>query len=122
MSQATPPLPPSRDDTGTTTCPTCGRRFTPTGRQTYCRSACRKTAYRRRHQHPVAPVGLPTATPRRDCTVYERPDCAQRLLGEQRCPDCTTFMRRVGIGGTCPCCQEPVAVTDLLGPEMTVPA
>jgi hypothetical protein len=113
-----PAPPPSRDDTGTTTCPTCGCRFTPTGRQTYCRSACRKTAYRRRHQQHVAAVSLPTATPRRDHTVYECPDCGQRLLGEQRCPDCATFARRVGVGGACPHCDEPVALQDLLDPQM----
>jgi hypothetical protein len=28
-------------------------------------------------------------------------------------------MRRVGTGGHCPCCHEPVAVTDLLGEQVT---
>jgi hypothetical protein len=27
-------------------------------------------------------------------------------------------MRKVGIGGNCPCCDEPVAVTELLGQEV----
>ena len=118
MNAATPIPTPSRDDTETATCPTCGRRFTPTGRQTYCRTACRKTAYRRRHQHPIAAVTLPTATPRSQFTVYECPDCGQRLLGEQRCPDCATFARRIDFGGACPHCDEPVALTDLLDPQM----
>jgi len=105
---------PSRDDPGTMTCPVCQRLFTPTGRQAYCSSACRKTAFRRRHQQAGPAVTVPTARPRREITVYECPDCDQRLLGEQRCPDCGTFARRVGVGGACPNCAEPVAVTDLI--------
>jgi len=103
-------------------CPVCQREFTPAGRRRYCSDACRAAAYRRRRDPPRPPVSVPRARPRRPITVYECGTCGGRALGEQRCPDCTTFMRRVGIGGTCPCCQEPVAVTDLLGPEMTVPA
>lgn len=105
---------PSRDDSGTTRCPVCTRMFTPIGRQTYCTSPCRGTAYRRRHQQPLATVTVPAARPRRERTVYECPDCDQRLYGEQRCPDCGTFARKVGIGGPCPHCDEPVALTDLI--------
>jgi hypothetical protein len=118
MSATTPAPTPSRDDTGTATCPVCQRRFTPTGRQAYCRTACRKAAYRRRHQHPVAAVTVPEGRPRADYTVYECPSCEQRLLGSQRCPDCTTFARRIDFGGPCPHCDEPVALTDLLDPQM----
>jgi predicted RNA-binding Zn-ribbon protein involved in translation (DUF1610 family) len=57
---------------------------------------------------------VPTARPRREITVYECPDCGQRQLGDQRCGDCHTFARRVGIGGACPHCAGPVAVTDLI--------
>jgi hypothetical protein len=32
--------------------------------------------------------------------------------------DCTTFMRKVGIGGSCPHCDEPVAVAELVGEEV----
>ena len=32
---------------------------------------------------------------------------------EQRCEDCGTFMRRVGIGGHCPACDEPVTIDEL---------
>jgi hypothetical protein len=113
-----PTADPSRDDTGTATCPACGRRFAPTGRQIYCRSACRKSAYRRRHQHPIAAVTVPAAQPRSQVTVYECPDCEQRLLGAQRCPDCAIFARRIDFGGACPHCDEPVALTDLLDPQM----
>ncbi len=114
----TPPNPtppsPSRDDPGTTLCPVCQIRFTAIGRQTYCSTICRKTAFRRRHQHAGPAVTVPTAGPRGQITVYECPDCGQRLLGEQRCDDCGTFARRIGVGGSCPHCQEPVAITDLL--------
>jgi len=113
-TQTSAPRSPSRDDPGTTRCPVCDRRFTPAGRQTYCSTACRKTAFRRRHQHTAPAVTVPTARPRRQITVYECPDCGGRLLGEQRCPDCHTFARRIGVGGSCPHCEEPVAVTDLL--------
>ena len=30
-------------------------------------------------------------------------------------------MRRVGIGGTCPSCDEPVAITELIDQEVTDP-
>jgi predicted RNA-binding Zn-ribbon protein involved in translation (DUF1610 family) len=105
---------PSRDDPGTMRCPVCQDRFIPTGRQAYCSTACRKTAFRRRHHQPAAAVTVPTAQPRRPITVYECPDCGERLLGEQRCQACHTFTRRVGIGGSCPHCDEPVAINDLI--------
>jgi predicted RNA-binding Zn-ribbon protein involved in translation (DUF1610 family) len=115
----TTPQIPSRDDPGTTRCPVCQRHFTPVGRQAYCSTACRKTAFRRRHQQPSPPVTVPAARPRRSITVYECPDCGERLLGEQRCEACRTFTRRVGIGGNCPSCDEPVAITDLIDQTAT---
>jgi predicted RNA-binding Zn-ribbon protein involved in translation (DUF1610 family) len=110
---------PPRDDSGTNRCPVCQARFTPMGRQAYCSTACRKTAFRRRHHQPAAAVTVPAAQPRRQITVYECPDCGERLLGEQRCEGCNTFARRVGIGGSCPHCDEPVAIKDLIN-ETTV--
>ena len=104
---------PSRDDAGTITCPVCQQPFTPAGRQRYCGNRCRKTAFRRRHQDPPAAITVPAARTRREHTVYECPDCGQRLLGEQRCPDCATFARRIGPGGPCPHCGEPVTIADL---------
>ena len=116
----TDPPTPSRDDPGTTRCPVCEHRFTPTGRQTYCTTACRKTAFRRRHQQPTATVTVPAAAqPRRQITIYECPNCGERLLGEQRCQNCHTFTRRVGIGGECPNCFEPVAIGDLIDQPTT---
>lgn len=45
--------------------------------------------------------------------VYECPDCEQRFLDERRCPDCQLFCRRIDQGGSCPHCDEPVAINDL---------
>jgi hypothetical protein len=102
-------------------CPVCQHPFTPAGRQQYCGDRCRKTAYRRRHQAPPGPVTVPAARSRREHTVYECPACEQRLLGEQRCPDCATFARRVGPGGPCPHCAEPVAIADLTQEVASMP-
>ena len=40
---------------------------------------------------------------------------AGSAAGARRCGDCNLFMRRVGPGGSCPHCGEPVLVSDLLG-------
>ncbi len=109
MSQSSPY--PVRDDTATVPCPACGQPFTSQGRARYCSTVCRQAAWRRRHAAPAQPV---VAKPD---TVYACPSCDIRYLGEQYCPDCRTFCQRIGPGGCCPNCDEPVAVTDLLGPE-----
>ena len=88
--------------------------FTPLGRQTYCSGACRAAAYRRRRDAVRPPVFVPTAQLRRPITVYECDSCGARDLGTQYCGECRTFMRRVGLGGCCPACDEPIAVTELL--------
>jgi len=98
----------------TIACPICERGFRPVGRRRFCSDACRQAAWRGRHPEKlVTAILLPPRTPR-SATVYECPSCQTRSLGEQRCPDCNTFGRRVGPGGLCPSCDEPVAVTDLL--------
>jgi len=108
---------PWRDDTGTTRCPVCAGSFPPVGRQVYCSTACRKTAFRRRHQSPRAAIDVAPAQRVRDVTVYECPGCGDRLVGSQRCEDCRIFTRRVGVGGICPHCSEPLSITDLLDEE-----
>jgi len=114
---------PSRNDAVTirqVPCPSCGRGFHPVGRQRFCSAACRQAEWRRRHSAAVSsPVPLPPHTPRlpRGATVYECPACGARLLGEQRCPECNVFCRRVGPGGACPHCDEPVAIADLIPHE-----
>jgi predicted RNA-binding Zn-ribbon protein involved in translation (DUF1610 family) len=113
---------PSRDDPATMTCPVCRASFAPTGRQRYCGPACRKTAFRRRHTNPPITVIVPAVRGRRQATVYECPDCGERLLGEQRCQPCGVFTRRVGLGGACPDCDAPLALADLLDHETTITA
>lgn len=108
------PQTPSCHDTVTTNCPACGRSFTPVGRQTYCSGSCRAAAYRRRRDAQRPSAVIPTAQPPRPITVYECHNCGARALGEQHCSECRTFMRRVGVGGCCPACDEPIAVTELL--------
>jgi hypothetical protein len=56
--------------------------------------------------------------PARSITVYACDACGTRALGQQRCEDCGSFMRRIGVGGNCPSCDEPVAVSDLLDAEL----
>jgi hypothetical protein len=99
------------------TCPTCSAPFVASGRQRFCSNRCRKAAYRRRHQTRVELADVPARQPRRDITVYECPDCQTRYLGEQRCADCGLFCKRIGFGGPCPHCDEPVAVEDLSSPD-----
>ena len=104
---------PSRNE-GITICQRCGRGFTPIGRQLWCSAACRVAAWRQRHapKGPVAP--LPPPGQRRTVTVYVCEDCDTRALGEQLCSNCNRFMRAAGVGGLCPCCDEPIAVAELV--------
>ena len=116
---------PSRDDgvtvlgtTQPTRCSMCGVSFEARGRQLWCSARCRQSAFRRRSQSPLTqttilrPVGG-----RRAATVYECSECQARTLGTQRCADCNRFAVRVGLGGLCPFCEEPVALVDL-APEL----
>jgi len=102
---------PSRNVAVTIPCPICALPFTPVGRQLVCSPACRQAAWRRRRSGPQ--VVVPPRTPRA-ATIYECPSCDTRYLGQQRCADCGVFCRRVGPGGRCPHCDEPVALDDLL--------
>ena len=103
----------SRNDTAA--CPACGQPFPRAGRRRWCSGACRQAGWRRRHPAPAAaPAGFPQ--PRqlaRETTIYQCPDCQERYLGQQRCDDCGTFCHRIGPGGPCPHCDEPVATSDL---------
>ena len=93
------------------TCAHCGASFPVSGRRRFCTDACKQAAWRARHASP--PAAQPATHARPDTTVYECPSCEQRYLGEQRCPDCNTFCRRIGPGGLCPHCDETVALADL---------
>lgn len=102
----------------TMACPVCGRAFIPIGRQRSCSGACRAAAHRRRRAAARPVVVIPTAMSRMPLTVYECDGCGSRAVGEQRCADCSTFMRRLGIGGACPGCDEPITVAELTGLEV----
>lgn len=107
---------PSRDDSVTTqpSCASCSSPLpTARGRQRYCNPACRQRAYRMRHGRPDDVV-LEPARPRRSSSVYQCPDCDTRYVGQQRCEDCNLFCIRLGTGGACPCCEEPLTVDELL--------
>lgn len=114
---------PTRDGYVTATnCPVCDTALNGRADQRYCSPTCRQTAYRRRTQNPTP---QPSATPpaarrrsRREHTVYECADCGQRLAGQQWCPDCQRPCRRIGPGGTCPSCGDPITITDLIEAPM----
>lgn len=99
-------------------CPICTRPFPRSGRRVFCSATCRQTAWRRRH--PIPLPAIPPRTPRQRI-VYQCPECDSRYLGEQYCGECGRFCRRIGVGGLCQNCEEPVAINDLL-PEYAEPA
>ena len=102
----------------TMVCALCGDPFIPVGRQRFCDDACRAAAYRRRRAAPRPLVAIPARARRMPITVYECDGCGSRAVGEQRCPGCSRFMRRLGIGGACPACDEPITVAELIGLEV----
>ncbi len=67
---------------------------------------------------PVPPAAMagPVATAGPASVVYECGSCGQRHLDERRCPECNLFCHSLGPGGECPCCGDPVAISDLIGP------
>jgi hypothetical protein len=107
-------------------CPVCQAVIT-SARARYCSDACKQRAYRLRQPDRI-PVDLDALAAnlrsRRALvaqTVYECPTCEARFLGEQRCPDCHVFCRRLGLGGPCPHCDDPVTLAELLGLEEVQP-
>jgi hypothetical protein len=101
-------------------CAACGRALAGADpRRRYCSAACRSRAHRRRRATGVAERAL-VRRPVTE-TVYACPGCEARHLGERRCPDCNLFCRSLGPGGACPCCDEPVAVADLVPDLVTAP-
>ncbi len=99
-------------------CPICGRKYS-SRRARYCSGACRMKALRRRRY--LAALELPPPSPSPGVSgqsewkpVYECPTCKRRLLDDHRCPDCNRFGQRLGLGGLCPHCDQPVLLTDLV--------
>ena len=118
MTNLEEPESPSCHDGVTMACPVCQQRFKLIGRRRFCSDACRALAYRRRRDASRPTVVVPAARPRGPITVYECDGCGGRALGDQRCEQCGTFMRRVGIGGCCPSCDEPIALSELVDQEV----
>ena len=85
----------------------------------WCCSACCTDTYALDATRPSSLV-VPRVAHRKPITVYQCDTCGIRALGEQRCEDCTTFMRKVGIGGRCPCCEDLITVAELVGEEVIV--
>lgn len=106
---------PSRNSSVTAHCGACGAPLPPGRTRRWCSDACRQLVWRRRHTQPSPTAELPAGRSARDHTIYECPECETRLVGVQRCQDCGTFMRRLGAGGTCRSCEEPITIDDLLG-------
>jgi len=115
---------PSGDDSTTTslpTCPVCWTAFTPVGRQRFCSGNCPKTAWSRTRRTPRPASPVPPAGQLRAASIYHCNSCENRYLGLQWCPDCNQPCTRVGLGGSCPHCDEPVAISDLFDTAPATP-
>jgi hypothetical protein len=113
---------PSHTAISSSACLVCGVALT-ASQQRYCTRACQQQAYRLRHQPSRLDLTLLRAELKRQRrllqhTVYECPTCETRSVGHQRCTECNTFARRIGLGGNCPECDAVLAFTDLLGEEV----
>lgn len=67
-------------------------------------------------RHPVCPGQRGDRSPSTRVT-----GAAHEPSGFQRCEEFQTFMRRVGLGGSCPGCllTEAISVEELVGQELT---
>ena len=101
-------------------CLVCSAPLHGTRRERYCSRQCQQSAYRlRRNPGTEQLLKIWTRTLHEQQallkqTVYECPQCGQRLVGERRCPECNFMCRKLGLGGCCPECDEPVLVLELL--------
>jgi hypothetical protein len=102
-------------------CLVCGTVFEGRGRALYHSRACQQIAYRLRHQQDREPLLAAWTRELRERgtlveqTVYECVRCQERYLGERRCSACSLMCRKLGLGGRCLHCDEPMLVTELLG-------
>lgn len=97
-------------------CPICGTPLTST-RATFCSHSCQMVGFRRRRarQRLAAEVNSSSIAPvSPDQIVYACPGCETRYLGVQRCEACNRFCRRLGVGGSCPGCDDIIALEELL--------
>ena len=110
---------PSRTVISSRTCLICGVALSPS-QQRYCTRACQQRAYRLSHRQPsrLDVALLRTELKRRrqlaEHTVYECQSCEMHSVGEQRCGQCNTFGRALGLGGHCPDCDSVLLLSDLL--------
>jgi hypothetical protein len=107
----------SRDGQGG--CLVCGKD-TPSTRAKYCGRAHQQRGYRLRHQTPTTDLTLVRKALQRrkalvDHTIYECSGCGERFVGVRRCGICNLYCRALGVGGSCPECDTPVLIDDLLG-------
>lgn len=117
MPDASSPASPLRYAIVTPRCEFCSAVLVGGRARLFCDGACRQAAYRRRHQQSAPRPALPPAGRGKDSTVYECDGCGERFVGTQRCEECNRFARRIGAGGHCPSCDEPVAFVELEGGE-----
>jgi hypothetical protein len=116
---AEPSRQPSHTLSASSRCLVCGAALR-TRQQRYCRRACQQYAYRLRQQQPLAldqprlRVELQRQRNLLQHTVYECPSCETHALGQQRCAECNTFTRRIGLGGNCPECDAVILLGDLI--------
>ncbi len=116
-SSDTPMREGSRD--GPNGCVICGGDV-PSRRASYCTRACQQRSYRLRHHTPTVDVTSVRKTLQRRKalvahTIYECRGCGERFIGERRCENCNLYCRALGVGGSCPDCDTPVLLDDLLG-------
>ena len=114
------PEDPLRDSSVTATgCLICAAPLPGRADRRYCSPACRQAAHRRRSNPPTPiPTKALTGRTRLQHSVYEGDDCGQRLAGQQWCPDCSRPCRRLGDGGECPNCGDPITITELIEAPM----
>jgi len=53
--------------------------------------------------------------------IYECTDCGERST-DPRCQDCNLFSHRLGNGGNCPNCDDPILVEELVNPTHQAPS
>ena len=97
-------------------CECCQQNPAAWGRR-YCSEACRRLAFRCRYPRPLE---VHLAHPFTKGTVFYCSTCQSRSFGVEHCETCDRNCRSLGIGGLCPCCDEPVAIQDLVGNQMTL--
>ena len=108
------------NDSVTITCPVCQRPFTPQGKRRWCSEGCRVAAWRRRRQQAGPAITLPPARPRRPITVTSATAAPPAPWDSNAATNAAPSCAKLQLGGPCPHCDEPVAVTELLDQEVTV--